>query len=209
MPISAKVSLKNLKDEVLNCKKCPDLVKTRIKPVPGIGASNARIILVGDFPTEKGAEKKGIPYTNDEDGKLIRKVIDKIELSLEKDIYITYLVKCTPRKINSSGKKEILSQPEQKHINKCVAYLSKEISIVTPHIIISLGLNISNVILKNFFSVDKKYKNINDIHMRVFENPSFKLVCFHSPKDVTLTKKISEKKYLEDFNYLSKLLKVV
>jgi len=47
------------------------------------------------------------------------------------------------------------------------------------------------------------------IHMRVFENPSFKLVPFFSPHDVKTAKIISEEKYIEDFKSLSKLLKMV
>ena len=45
--------------------------------------------------------------------------------------------------------------------------------------------------------------------MRVFENPSFKLVPFFSPHDVKTEKTISEEKYIEDFKSLSKLLKMV
>ncbi len=45
--------------------------------------------------------------------------------------------------------------------------------------------------------------------MRMFENPSFKLVPFYEPQDVTERKVVTEKKYLEDFKSLSKLLKVI
>jgi len=45
--------------------------------------------------------------------------------------------------------------------------------------------------------------------MRVFENPSFKLVPFRRPQDVTITKTFSEEKYIKDFENLSKLLKVI
>ncbi len=45
--------------------------------------------------------------------------------------------------------------------------------------------------------------------MRVFENPSFKLVPFFSPHDVVVEKIISEKKYVEDFNSLARVLKIV
>jgi len=45
--------------------------------------------------------------------------------------------------------------------------------------------------------------------MRVFENPSFKLVPFFSPHDVVVEKIISEEKYVEDFNSLARVLKIV
>jgi len=64
-------------------------------------------------------------------------------------------------------------------------------------------------LLENFFSINKKFESMEKIHMRVFENPSFKLVPFFSPHDVKAAKIISEEKYIEDFKSLSKLLKMV
>ena len=95
------------------------------------------------------------------------------------------------------------------HVANCISYLTQEISISTPHIIVSLGLEVSNTLLQNFFSVEKKFTSIEKIHMRVFENPSFKLVPFFSPHDVVVEKIISEEKYVEDFNSLAKVLKIV
>jgi len=51
MPISSKKSLINLSEEVKTCKKCLDLVKTRKQPVAGFGASQAKLIIVGYYPT--------------------------------------------------------------------------------------------------------------------------------------------------------------
>lgn len=211
MPINARKSLNRLKDEVVHCKKCLNLVKTRKRPVPGTGASKGKIIIVGNYPSIEGAEKTGIPYTNDSSGKLLRNVLQELRLSLSKDTYITYLVKCTPRKVGVKDSEKILTQIRllKKYTNNCIYFLTKEISIITPHIIISLGLDTSNIILENFFSVEKKYSNMKKIHMRMFENPSFKLVPFYEPQDVTERKVVTEKKYLEDFKSLSKLLKVI
>lgn len=210
MPISSKKSLNKLKEEIINCKKCLDLVKTRKQPVPGIGGPNSKVILVGGSPNEKGSEQSGIPYENNDSGKLIRKILKGAKLSLDIDTYITYLVKCTPRKtIKKEGRSQVkLSKPTAKHINNCINYLTEEISIITPHIIISLGLDISNIILRNFFSIEKDYKDISKLHMRIFENPSFKLVPFFSPEDVRIGL-ISEEKFQEDFKALAKLLSII
>ncbi len=210
MPISSKKSLNKLKEEIINCKKCLDLVKTRKQPVPGIGGPSSKIMVVGSFPNEKGSEQTGIPYESNDSGKLIRKILKEAKLSLDIDTYITYMVKCTPRKtVKTEGQLQVkLSKPTTKHINNCINFLIEEISIITPHIIISLGLDISNTILKNFFSVEKDYKDISKLHMRIFENPSFKLVPFFSPEDVKIGL-ISEEKFMEDFRSLSKLLSII
>ncbi|MDD5600606.1 MAG: hypothetical protein PHC87_02455, partial [Actinomycetota bacterium] len=80
---------------------------------------------------------------------------------------------------------------------------------ITPHIIVSMGLNVSNIILEKFFSVEKKYRSIEKIHMKIFENPSFKLVPFFDPFDVILKNTPSEETFLKDFESLSKFLKIV
>jgi uracil-DNA glycosylase family 4 len=211
MPISAKESINKLNNDVNNCKKCPDLVKTRKQPVPGVGAPKANIMVIGNYPQTNEAEEKGIPFSGDDQGKFIRKIFNETKLSLAKDTYITYLVKCTPRRTIKKGKSSSVEtiEPLKKHINNCVSFLTKEISIITPHIIVSLGLNVSNIILQKFFSIDKKYRNMEKIHMRIFENPSFKLVPFFDPQDVIISGAITEERYRRDFESLSKFLKIV
>jgi DNA polymerase len=211
MPISAKESINKLNKEVSNCKKCLDLVKTRKKPVPGTGAPKANIMVVGNYPQPNEAEEIGVPFSGDDQGKFIRKIFDETRLSLAKDTYITYLVKCTPRITKKRGDTPSVetTRPLKKHINNCILFLTKEISIITPHIIISLGLDVSNIILEKFFSIDKKYRNIEKIHMRIFENPSFKLVPFFDPRDVVISGTVTEERYRKDFESLSKFLKII
>ncbi len=208
MPINAKESIEKLNSEILSCTRCRTLARLRKTPVPGAGAPKANIIVVSDFPHKDGAEKKGVPFTGDISGQFIRDILDEVELSLKKDTYITYLVKCTPRS-EKGGKVTEEKRPSAANIKSCIPYLVQEISISTPHIIVSLGLDVSNILLENFFSMEKKYRRMEDIHMRVFENPSFKLVPFYSPHDVKSEKAISEEKYIEDFKSLARLLKIV
>lgn len=211
MPISAKESINKLSNDVNNCKKCLDLVKTRKQPIPGTGTPKANIMVIGNYPQSNEVEESGIPFSVDDQGKFIRKIFNETRLSLSKDTYITYLVKCTPRRtIKKGGSPSVeITEPLKKHINNCISFLTKEISIITPHIIVSLGLNVSNIILQKFFSIDKKYRNMEKIHMRIFENPSFKLVPFFDPQDVIISGAITEERYRRDFESLSKFLKIV
>ena len=57
--------------------------------------------------------------------------------------------------------------------------------------------------------IEKKHINMEEIHMRIFENPSFKLVPFFDPKDVIVSGSITEKRYIRDFKSLSEFLKMV
>jgi len=211
MQNSCKENFDELNSEVLNCKKCAELAELRKTSVHGVGAVNARIIIIGDFPREDGAESTGIPFTNDASGQLIRKLIDDSNLTLENDIYLTYLVKCNPRKkvSASNGEKISFIEPAEEHKNNCITYLSKEITIATPHLLITLGLETTKYVLKHFFSIEKEVNDMKDLHMKLFENPSFKLVPFFTPHDVTVNKKISLEQYIYYFQKLSGFLKIV
>lgn len=211
MQNSCRENFDELNKKVLECRKCGDLVELRKNPVPGVGALNARIIIVSDYPRKDGAESTGIPFTNDESGLLIRKIIEDSSLSLENDIYLTYLVKCTPKKKVPAHTGEKISEfaPTKVHKENCVPYLTKEITISTPHLLISLGLDTTRFILKYFFSINKKFNDMDELHMKVFKNPSFKLASFYQPDYVTVLKKITMEKYISDFEALSKLLKVI
>jgi len=211
MPISARESLNKLNKDISNCKKCVDPIKTRKQSIPGSGAPKARIMVIVDYPDSPETGKKGILTDGTSRDKFIRKLFDETGLSYNRDVYFTYLIKCSAGKPikgkNTSRTGD--SKSFKKHVDNCISFLSKEISIITPHIIISLGLDVSNVILQKFFSVSKKYRNMEKIHMRIFENPSFKLVPFSDPLDIRKNSAITEEKFKKDFESLSKLLKII
>jgi uracil-DNA glycosylase family 4 len=211
MPISARESLNKLDREVISCKKCLDLVKAGSRPVSGKGASKANIMIVSTFPLmNKPGGKKASPGVFNQ-SELIIKIFERTGLSLVRDTYITSLIKCSPGISSKEGKKpsKVEKKPLKKHINNCITYLTEEISIITPHIIVSMGLDSSNIILEKYFSVEKKYRDIKKLHMKIFENPSFKLVPFYDPQDIAVSNAISEEKFLNDFESLSKFLKMV
>jgi len=201
MPISARESLNKLNKDISNCKKCIVPIKTQKQSSPGSGAPKARIMVIADYPESPDTAKKGSTISSGDRDKFIKKLFNEAGLSFSRDIYVTYLIKCP----SAAGTAKSL----KKHIDNCIPFLSKEISIITPHIIISLGLDVSNVILQKFFSVSKKYRNMEKIHMRIFENPSFKLVPFSNPMDISKSGAITEEKYRKDFQALSKLLKII
>ena len=211
MPISARESLNKLNKDISNCKKCVEPIKTRKQSIPGSGAPKAKIMVIADYPDSVEADKKDILTGGTSRDKFIRKLFDETGLSYNRDVYFTYLIKCSAGKSikekNTSRTGD--SKSFKKHVDNCISFLSNEISIITPHIIISLGLDVSNMILQKFFSVSKKYKNMEKIHMRIFENPSFKLVPFSDPLDIRKSVAITEEKLKKDFQSLSKLLKII
>lgn len=121
-----KDSLKIIEEEVLGCTKC-ELHKNRTNGVPGEGNKKAKIMFIGEGP---GAEedKQGRPFVG-RSGKFLREMIQMVGLK-EEDVYIANVVKCRP-----PGNRD----PKPEEIKICRAYLDRQIAVINPEIIVTLG----------------------------------------------------------------------
>jgi DNA polymerase len=90
---NAKSDLDNFCEEISECQKC-SLGATRNKFVFGTGDSQANLMLVGEAP---GAEEDrlGEPFVG-RAGKLLDKILNAINRSRSKDVYICNVLKCRP-----------------------------------------------------------------------------------------------------------------
>lgn len=118
--------LERLRQSSLSCSAC-DLRKGCLQVVFAQGNPRARMMLVGEGP---GAEedRAGIPFVGPA-GRLLNRILEAAGLARE-DLYITNVVKCRP-----PGNR----LPEQPEVDKCVAYLKKQIELINPVIIVCLG----------------------------------------------------------------------
>lgn len=177
-----------------NCQKCP-LAITRPNNVAfGEGNPDAKIIFIGEAPG-KEEDIQGIPFVG-RSGKLLNKTLEKAEIDRNK-IYITNIVKCRP-----PGNR----LPTEAEANTCMSILlDKQIKIINPQIICTLGSCALNYIMqqsnKNKYKITKMHgkpikKNeltiIPLLHPAyILRNPS-KLEIF--TKDMLLVKKTLENK---------------
>lgn len=118
--------LEKLYREVKNCQRC-SLYKTRTNLVFGEGNPDALVMFVGEAPG-KEEDLQGRPFVGAA-GKLLRKAIRTVGIS-EKQIYIANILKCRPPKNRDPQPEEIIA---------CLPYLKKQIKIVKPKIICTLG----------------------------------------------------------------------
>lgn len=140
-------SLEKVREEVLSCKKCK-LWQTRTNSVPGEGNPKAEIMFIGEAPGEN-EDKEGKPFVGAA-GKLLTQLIkDVLGLSRE-DVYITNVVKCRPPNNRD---------PEEEEILACSPYLDRQIDLIMPKIIVTLGRHSTKYILNkiggNFSSITK------------------------------------------------------
>ena len=121
-----KQELEVIKQNVINCTKC-DLCKTRTNSVPGKGNFQSDVIFVGEAPG-RNEDKNGEPFIGIA-GKKLSIALDEAGISRE-SVYITNVVKCRPPNNRD---------PQDDEIEKCSAFLERQISIIKPSVIISLG----------------------------------------------------------------------
>jgi DNA polymerase len=112
--------------EVANCDRCP-LHETRTKAVFGAGDANARLMFIGEAP---GAEedRQGLPFVG-RAGQLLTELLGGIGLRRD-DVFIANVLKSRP-----PGNRDPL--PDE--IEACWPYLERQIQLIEPHVIATLG----------------------------------------------------------------------
>ncbi|RLI42810.1 uracil-DNA glycosylase [Candidatus Bathyarchaeota archaeon] len=153
--------------QILNCRKCP-LHKTRKNPVPGEGNPQAKIMFIGEAPGY-WEDVKGKPFVGAA-GKFLDTLIAILNLS-RKDVFITNVLKCRPPKNR---------EPSPNEVQQCTPYLDKQIKIIQPKFIITLGNYSTGYILSKaglpFNGITQAHgkfyeTTILDLHVTVF--PTF------------------------------------
>lgn len=121
-----QITIEELQNSILNCRKCHLCPNS----VPGTGDPNAKIMLVGEAPGENEAAIQ-IPFVGAA-GQLLNQILENAGLDREK-LYITNTVKGRPFEGNKNR------APNEEEIKVCRIWLWKEIQIVKPQIIGTLG----------------------------------------------------------------------
>ena len=126
-PEVLQMSLDELRAQCLNCKKC-GLCETRTNVVFGMGNPDSRVLFIGEGPGEN-EDLQGKPFVG-RGGMLLDKMLEVVDLSREKNIYIANMVKCRPPKNRD---------PEESEVAACRDWLNRQIEIIDPKIIVCLG----------------------------------------------------------------------
>ena len=120
------VLLESIIKEIKTCKICR-LSRTRTNAVPGEGDINAEIMFVGEGPGYH-EDVQGRPFVG-QAGKVLDNLLKDIGLERKK-VFITNIVKCRPPENRD---------PQPDEINLCIPYLLKQIEIIQPSVICTLG----------------------------------------------------------------------
>jgi DNA polymerase len=121
------------------CRRCSACRDGRA-PVPGTGARTARWLVAAGASTAAD-EKARIPLAGDP-GKLLDNMLAAVELSRERDVYITNLIKCRP---TTAGGGERAPTPEE--AAACRPYLERELALTGAGTVLTLGQIAANTLL--------------------------------------------------------------
>ena len=128
-------SLESLKSDVSSCRDC-DLSKTRRKVVFGSGSPKASLMFIGEAPGEE-EDIQGMPFVG-RAGQLLTKIIEAMGFKRE-DVYIANILKCRPPNNRAPLPTEILA---------CEGNLKKQIAMIKPEVICTLGKFASQTLLR-------------------------------------------------------------
>jgi len=168
--------------------------------VLGDGNIENTIMLIGEAPGAKEVEK-GKPFVG-QAGKYLDEFIQILDIQRE-ELYITNVVKFRPTKKSSKTEGLINRPPTTGEIQAFKGYLFKEIDILNPKTIVTLG----NTPLKGVFEEELK---IGDIHGKVMETKindrTYKVFPLYHPAAVIYNRALKSV-YLEDLQKLKKVIK--
>jgi uracil-DNA glycosylase family 4 len=119
-------ALTQLCEEIVACQDC-ELAKYRTKVVPGEGAEDADLLFIGEAPGWH-EDQQGRPFVGPA-GQFLDQLLASIGLSRE-EVYIANVIKCRPPQNRD---------PLPAEIQSCGKWLDRQIEIIQPQMIVTLG----------------------------------------------------------------------
>jgi DNA polymerase len=182
--MTKKNALEKLNKKIAACKKC-NLRKHCSRIVFGDGNPEAKILFIGEAPGRKEMEM-GTPFVGSS-GKILNKMLAGINIKRE-DVYLTNICKCRPPE-----NRDPLAEENQ----ECWPWLEKQIEIIQPKIIITLGR-----FALNCFLPDAK---ISEVHGKIIRIQNSTLFPLHHPAAARINRK-TRAIFEEDFKKIPTLL---
>lgn len=120
-------TLQQLAASMKDCKGCR-LCEERRSVVFGAGPADARVMLIGEGPGQN-EDEQGLPFVG-RAGQLLDRMLDAVDLSRERNVYIANMVKCRPPKNRD---------PQPDETEACIGFLREQVRLIRPKIIVCLG----------------------------------------------------------------------
>lgn len=204
-----------LREEIVNCRKCPRLVRFREmiarqkrrsfldceywgRPVPGFGDPRAQLLILGLAPAAHGANRTGRMFTGDRSGDFLYAALHRAgfanqPFSVNRDdglvlsgAYISATLRCAPPS----------NKPAPREIENCLPYFERELELLRPRAVLALG----GIAMRSYLALLKRrgiIKSLADFpfaHGASFEIPGETarlFASYHPSQQNTFTRKLT------------------
>jgi DNA polymerase len=190
--------MRKIKEEVLSFKESPlyeERVRNKVFPVIGEGSHGAEIVFVGEAPGKNEAAT-GRPFCG-ASGRVLDELLASANIKRE-DVYITNIVKDRP---------PFNRDPQPQEIELYAPFLDRQLEIIKPKVIATLGRFSMSYIMKKF-GLEAELKSISQLHGKVFETEAsfgkIKIVPLYHPA-VAVYNATTKDTLKEDFKMLKKV----
>lgn len=176
-PDISQLTWAQLKKQVKGCHACK-LRAGCLQTVFGMGDENADWLFVGSWPTEDD-ETTGEPFAGAA-GQLLDNMLAAIKLKRGENVYLANVVKC-------SG--SIVRGPQADEIAQCAPYLSRQIQLLQPKIIVALGHAAATSLLGEDREWQSLLGRVHDYAARTKDGSArvIPLIITHHPAALMLT----------------------
>jgi len=184
--------LEKLNKKISSCTACA-LRSGCTQVVFGSGNPEAEIMFIGEAPGKK-EDETGEPFVGSS-GRILDKMLTEINIKRE-DAYLTNICKCRPPENRD---------PLSEEIEICHLWLEKQIKIINPKIIVTLGKYALNCFLP-LAKISETHGQIVTINIK--KNGKINLFPLHHPAAARQNRK-TRTLFNADFKKIPKLLKKI
>ena len=187
--------LKKIKDEVVGLKSSLADIRRRdeVFPVIGEGSHDAKIMFVGEAPGKNEAAT-GRPFCGAA-GRVLDEMLKSIELN-RSEVYITNIVKDRPPENRD---------PLPQEISDYAPFLDRQIDVIQPEIIATLGRYSMSYVMTRFGLVNE-LTSMSQMHGKIFEAKTsygaVKIIPLYHPAAALYQNSLKEQMF-KDFKLLS------
>jgi DNA polymerase len=150
---------------VTECERCEELCQSRSQIVNGVGPADADLLFVGEGPGAN-EDEQGEPFVG-RSGDVLDETLRDVGLD-RGDVRITNCVRCRPPENRDPHKQELAN---------CRGYLEREIELVDPELVITLGKVPGEHLLERDVAVTGEAGELADV--TVAGNPQPVMISVH------------------------------
>jgi len=139
--------------DVTACERCPELVESRSQIVNGVGPEDADLVFLGEAPGAN-EDEQGEPFVG-RSGSILDDALRDAGLA-RADVRITNCVRCRPPENRD---------PRSEELANCRGYLERELELIDPALVVTLGKVPSEHLLDRSVAVTKEAGDVVDVRI--------------------------------------------